>query len=244
MISSEVRTIDGVALSVRAEAATGEPRDVAVVVAHGFGASKDEPRVDAVARALRDAGFCTVTYDARGHGASGGASTLGVLERHDVAAAADVARELAPRVVLVGASMGGIAVLGHAAGRDDVAGIVTVSCPAAWTLPRNSRGVLAAAMTQTRFGRSFARRRMAVHIARGVDRGEPPCVVARSVRAPIAIVHGAVDPFIGVDAATQLAEQAGGPARITVVPGLAHAFDPAPVASVQVLDAVEWLLDA
>src|SRR4051812_33709605 len=132
MISSEVRTVDGVALSMRGERATGDARDVAVVVAHGFGASKDEPRVDAVARSLRAAGFSTVTYDARGHGESGGASTLGVLERHDVAAAADVARELAPRVVLVGASMGAIAVLGHAAGRDDVAGVVTVACPAAW----------------------------------------------------------------------------------------------------------------
>ena len=244
MISSEVRTIDGVALSVRAEAATGEVRDVAVVVSHGFGASKDEPRVDAVARSLRDAGFSTVTYDARGHGASGGASTLGVLERHDVAAVAEVALELAPRVVLAGASMGAIAVLGHAAGRDDVAGVVTVACPAAWTLPRNARGVLDATMTQTRFGRSFARRRMSVHIARSVDRGDPPFVLARSVRAPIAIVHGDVDPFIGVDAATRLAEQAGGPARITVVPGLAHAFDPAPVAGAQVIDAVEWVLDA
>lgn len=243
MISSEVRTIDGLALSVRTDAATSEARDVAVVVAHGFGASKDEPRVQAVAQALRAAGFDTVTYDARGHGESGGASTLGVLERHDVAAAAEVARELAPRVVLVGASMGAIAVLGHAARHDGVRGVVTVACPAAWTLPRNARGVLAAAMTQTWFGRSFARRRMAVRIAGGVDRGDPPYVLARSVRAPLAIVHGAVDPFIGVDAATRLGEQAGGPSRVTVVPGLAHAFDPGAVAGPNVVDAVEWVLD-
>jgi pimeloyl-ACP methyl ester carboxylesterase len=244
MISSEVRTIDGVALSIRAEAATVEPRDVAVVVAHGFGATKREPRVRAVARALGDAGFSVVTYDARGHGESGGASTLGVLERHDVGAAADVARELASRVVLVGASMGAIAVLGHAAGRDDVDGVVTVACPAAWTLPRNARGVLAAAMTQTRFGRSFARRRMAVRISSGVDRGDPPYVLVQSVRAPIAIGHGALDPFIGVAAATRLAEHAAGPARVTVVPGLAHAFDPVAAAGPFVVDAVGWVLDA
>jgi pimeloyl-ACP methyl ester carboxylesterase len=215
-----------------------------VVIAHGFGASKDEPRVDAVARTLREAGLSTVTYDARGHGASSGASTMGVLERHDVAAAADVARELAPRVVLVGASMGAIAVLGHAASGDPVAGVVTMACPAAWTLPRNARGALAAAMTQTRFGRSFARRRMAVRIAGGVNRGDPPYVLARSVHAPLAVVHGAVDPFIGVDAATRLAAEAGGPVRVTVVPGLAHAFDPAPVAGPRVVDAVEWALSA
>jgi len=244
VIGSVVRTIDGVALSVRTATATGDTRDVAVVVAHGFGASKDDPRVDAVARALRDAGFSTITYDARGHGASGGASTLGVLERNDVAAAADAARELAPRVVLVGASMGAIAVLGHAAGRDDLAGVVTVACPATWTLPRNTRGVLAAAMTQTRVGRSFARRRMAVRIAPGVDRGDPPVVLAHAVRAPVAIVHGGLDPFIGPAAATQLGEHVPGPTRVTVVPGLGHAFDPAPVAGPHVVDAVEWVLGA
>ena len=244
MISSEVRTVDGVALSVRTTAPSGDARDAAIVVAHGFGASKDEPRVDGVVRALHDAGFAVVSYDARGHGWSGGASTLGIDERHDVAAATEVARELAPRVVLVGASMGAIAVLGHAAGRDDVAGVVTVACPAAWTLPRNTRGVLAAAMTQTRLGRSFARRRMAVRIATGFDRGDPPFVLAQTVQAPVSVVHGECDPFIGVDAAQRIAEHAGGPVRLTVVPGLGHAFDPVAVAGPGVVDAVEWVLDA
>jgi pimeloyl-ACP methyl ester carboxylesterase len=244
MISSEVRTVDGVPLSLRTTAPLGDARDVAVVVAHGFGASKEEPRVDGVVRALRDAGFAVVSYDARGHGWSGGASTLGVLERYDVAAATDVARDLAPRVVLVGASMGAIAVLGHAAGRDDLAGVVTFACPDAWTLPRNARGVLAAAMTHTRVGRSFARRRMAVRVASSYDRGAPPAALAQAVHAPVAFVHGAADPFIAVEAAHRLVEHAAGPARLTVVPGLAHAFDPVQVAAPRAVDAVEWVLGA
>ena len=207
MISSEVRTVDGVALSVSAVTPSGEARDVAVVVAHGFGATKDEPASTASHRAFRDAGFSTVTYDARGHGESGGASTLGVFERHDVAAAADVAASsrrascswarrwepspcsVTPRVATTSPE--------------------SSRSPArhTWTLPRNARGVLAAAMTQTRLGRSVARRRMAVRIASRTDRGDPPVVLARSVRAPVAVVHGAVDPFIGVDAATRLAER-------------------------------------
>jgi pimeloyl-ACP methyl ester carboxylesterase len=244
MISSEVRTVDGVPLSVRVVTASGNARDAAVVVAHGFGASKDEPRVDGVVRALHDAGFSVVVHDARGHGWSGGASTLGVEERHDVAAAAELARDLAPRVVLVGASMGAIAVLGHASGRDDLAGVVTFACPDAWRLPRNARGVLAAAMTQTRLGRSVARRRMAVRIAPRSDRGDPPFVLTQSVQAPVALVHGGTDPFIGVDAVHRLAEHARGPVRVTVVPELAHGFDPVLVAAPQVVDAVEWVLRA
>jgi pimeloyl-ACP methyl ester carboxylesterase len=229
---------------VRTVSAQGNAHDAAVVVAHGFGGSMDDPRVDAVVHGLGEAGFSTVVYDARGHGRSEGASTLGVLERHDVAAVADIARELATRLVLVGASMGAIAVLGHANDRDDLAGVVTVACPAAWTLPRNARGVLAAAMVQTRVGRSFARRRMAVRIATGFDRGDTPAALARGVRAPVAVIHGAADPFISVHAGTQLAEHAGGPRRLTIVPGLAHAFDPADLAGPHVVDAVEWVLGA
>ena len=246
MISSEVRTVDGVALSVSRGTPSGEARDVAVVVAHGFGATKDEPRVDGVARALRDAGFSTVTYDARGHGESGGASTLGVLERHDVAAAptshassrrgwCSSARRWAPSPCSV-----------TRPGRDDVAGVVTVACPATWTLPRNARGVLAAAMTQTRLGRSVARRRMAVRIATPDGPGRPAGRARAAVRAPVAVVHGAVDPFIGVDAATPTrGEHAGGPVRRDGRARARPCVRPrARLRARRSVDAVEWVLGA
>jgi pimeloyl-ACP methyl ester carboxylesterase len=85
---------------------------------------------------------------------------------------------------------------------------------------------------------------MAVRIAPRTDRGDPPYVLAQSVGAPVAVLHGDRDPFIGVDAAHRIVEHARGPARVTVVPGLGHAFDPVRIAGPGVVDAVEWVLDA
>ena len=50
-------------------------------------------------------------------------------------AAVHVARERSDRVVLVGTSMGAIAALRYAATDPELAGVVAVSCPAAWRLP-------------------------------------------------------------------------------------------------------------
>lgn len=244
----QVRTVDGVHLSARVQPPTGDPvhtdhAGVAVVVVHGFSAHAAEPNVDAVMNALVDAGFTAVTYDARGHGASGGETTLGALEQHDVAAAVTLAREYAPRVVLVGTSMGGIAVLRHAAeATDAVVGVVTVACPAEWKLPRNVRGVLAAWLTQTRWGRNVARTRLGVRIAPTVQRGAPPVEVARSVAVPVAVVHGTADPFIATSAAELLHANVPGPSRLVVVEGLAHAFEPPEKVTPAILDAVDWVL--
>ncbi|MFM8302686.1 MAG: alpha/beta hydrolase [Actinomycetota bacterium] len=244
-----VRTADGVQLSARVQPPGGDPArpehaGVAVVVVHGFTAHADDANVAAVMTALSDASFTAVTYDARGHGASEGESTLGVAEQHDVAAAVALARTYAPRVVLVGTSMGGIAVLRHAAASTgEVIGVVTVACPAEWRLPRNVRGVLAAWLVQTRGGRRVARARLGVRIAPAIQRGRPPAQVARSVAVPVAVVHGTADPFIAVRAAELLHANLPGPSRLFVVDGLAHAFIPAERVTPAILEAMDWVLD-
>src|SRR5207247_1345790 len=135
-----------------------------------------------------------------------GLCTLGDLERHDVAAAVDLALATSDRVVLLGASMGGIAVLRHAAqdttGR--VAGVVTVSSPASWRIPRSLRSLLAATMTQTGFGRRVARRFLNVRLAVGWNKPEPPVALAGRILVPVAVVHGLADRFISVHEATKL----------------------------------------
>jgi len=244
----DVRTVDGVRLSARVQPPGGDPAHpdhtgVAVVVVHGFSAHAEERNVHAVVSALSDAGFTAVTYDARGHGASGGETTLGVLEQHDVAAAVDLARSYARRVVLVGTSMGAIAVLRHAAeATDDVVGVVTVACPAEWKLPRNVRGVIAALLTQTRWGRRVAHTRLGVRIAPSVERGAPPMQVARRIAIPVAVVHGDADPFIATSAAELLHANVPGPSQLIVVEGLAHAFEPAGRVTPAILQAVDWVL--
>jgi pimeloyl-ACP methyl ester carboxylesterase len=244
MNTTNIRTADGVELAMRVEPPAGGSSTTGVVVTHGFGASSKDPRVRAVAAALCDAGHTAVSYDARGHGASGGESTLGALELLDVAAACQAAHDAgAARVVVVGTSMGAIAALRYAAESDAaVAGVVTVACPAEWKLPRNPRGVLAAAMVETRPGRSFARTRLGVRIAPKYARGAPPVELVRSVRVPLVVIHGAADRFINAHAADLLVANAAGPVQHAVVPGLAHAFDPPDLVIPAVLDGVDWAL--
>ncbi|MGI5376446.1 alpha/beta hydrolase [Streptomyces sp. CA-251387] len=89
--------------------------DLVFVVAHGFTGDVDRPHVRRVAQAFTWHG-AVVTFSFRGHGASGGRSTVGDREVLDLAAAVRWARELGhARVVTVGFSMGGSVVLRHAA---------------------------------------------------------------------------------------------------------------------------------
>src|SRR4051812_22588683 len=105
---SKLKTSDGVELVTRSWPASGQPRATAVLV-HGMAATKDHPELVAVADALTQHGIDVLAYDARGHGDSGGVCTIGDDERYDVAAAVERARQSDLPVVLVGASMGGIA---------------------------------------------------------------------------------------------------------------------------------------
>lgn len=238
-------TTDDILLTGR-EWLTDDAPLAAVVLVHGFSASADDPKVCAVAEALLGDGFDVVAYDSRGHGRSEGASTLGDLERHDVAAAVDVAKERSDRIVLVGASMGAIAVLRYAATVvDDIpqlAGVVTVSCPAQWKLPRNARGVFAAALTRTPMGRAVAARWMRVQVARRWTNPEPPIDLVPNIEVPLAILHGAIDRMVPPSHASELYEAAHDPRQLEIVAGMGHAFEPQSVPAIR--DAVAWVLNS
>jgi alpha-beta hydrolase superfamily lysophospholipase len=235
-----LRTADGLELSARRRLADGEPR-AAVVVVHGFSASSECPHVEALAGALHEDAFDVITYDARGHGRSGGESTLGDHEQHDVAAAVELARTRTPNVVVVGASMGAIAALRYAATDPSVIGVVAVSCPAEWRLPRNVRGVLATAMTRTPPGRWVTSRLAGVRVAGRWTNPSPPLDLAPHLDMPVCYVHGTGDRFIAVRDAVILCDATPEPRRLTVVPDMGHAFEPAAIQPIR--DAVGWAVE-
>jgi alpha-beta hydrolase superfamily lysophospholipase len=236
---STLTTTDGIRLSGRRWLTSGTPR-AAVVIVHGFTASADCPHVEALAASLHESDLDVVTYDARGHGGSEGESTLGDREQHDVAAAVELARERADHVVLVGASMGAIAAARCAASDPTLDGVVLVSCPARWKLPRSIRGVLAAGMTRTRPGRLLVSRLSGVRVAASWTNPAPPVALVAALEVPLAIVHGRDDRFISVADAAELYRVAPDPRRLTVVPRMGHAFGPDAVEPVG--DAVAWTL--
>jgi pimeloyl-ACP methyl ester carboxylesterase len=237
---------DGVALDAREWAPVGTPR-ATVVLIHGFSAGKDDPQVGAVADALTADGMAVVAVDCRGHGGSEGECTLGDLERHDVEAAVDHAAISGTPIVLVGASMGAIAALRYAAtsSSNRVAGVVTVSSPAEWKLPRTARGFLAAGVTRTGLGRHLAARFLRVRVHREWTNPAPPRALVASLRVPLAIIHGSADRFVPAAAADALFAAGGNDyalRQLTIVPGMGHAFDDHAVPAI--LAAVSWTLSA
>jgi alpha-beta hydrolase superfamily lysophospholipase len=237
-VATTLRTEDGLHLPARWWRA--DNAHAVVVLVHGFTASKDDPALGAVAERLQASGYDVLSYDARGHGASAGLSTLGDMERHDVAAAVDAVRGLGLPMVLLGASMGAIAVLRHAAEAHGLAGVVTVSAPARWQVPRTWRSILAVGLTQTRPGRALTARRLGARVSPSWTWADPPIQLVEKVRAPIAFIHGARDRFILPKAAAELYEVAPEPRRLEIVPGMGHAYDPAGTPAI--LGAIDWVL--
>jgi pimeloyl-ACP methyl ester carboxylesterase len=221
------------------------------VVAHGFTGDATRPHVRRVAGAFARYG-AVVTFSFRGHGASGGRSTVGDLEVLDLAAAVAWARERGhQRVVTVGFSMGGSVVLRHAAlyGKhrpadgfggarrtqpaDDASAaasatdvVVSVSSPARWyyrgTAPMRRLHWLVTRPAGRLVGRYGFRTR--IHHR---DWDPVPLSPAESAAliepVPLLVVHGDRDGYFPLDHPRMLAAAAGEHAELWVEPGMGHA---------------------
>jgi pimeloyl-ACP methyl ester carboxylesterase len=233
--TTTLTTADGERLA--AELLPGPAGSPCLVLAHGFSGSTARPPVRRVALALAERAT-VLAYDARGHGRSTGRSTLGDLEVLDVDAAVAAARQAADAVVTCGWSMGGAAVLRHAALRGTaVAGhvlaaapdaVVAVSTTSRWsarsTATRPMRRLHA--VVETRPGRAFARRVMSTRIS---DAGWDPLpaapldLVGRIAPLPLLLVHGDRDAYFPLEHPRALLEAAGEPTELWLEPGFAHA---------------------
>jgi dipeptidyl aminopeptidase/acylaminoacyl peptidase len=206
------------------------------VVGHGFTGSASQPRVLAVVARLLGRGAAVLALNFRGHGSSGGRSTVGVAEIEDVAAAVEWAQRTHSGVPIVtlGFSMGASIVIRHAAlakpgpdGKPTVAAVLAVSGPGRWyergtgPMRRLHFGV------ETSVGRLALRWRFNTRVGGGWDLlPAAPVEVIGAVRAPLLVVHGDSDPYFGLEHARMLAG-AGGvanpPVELWVEPGMGHA---------------------
>lgn len=218
-----LHTADGVRLAASHVPHPGS--DTAVVVAHGFSGHHRKPWQARVARGLaRHAGV--VAFDFRGHGASGGVSTLGELEVLDVEAAVQWARDIGyPNVVTCGWSMGGSCVIRHAALVGGVDAVVSVSATSRWrvrdTRPMRRLHWIVERPLGRAVGRHLLRTRLATHWS---DEPESPLdVVGRIAPVPLLLVHGDRDTYFGLDHPNALYAAANEPKDLWLVPGFAHA---------------------
>ncbi|MFF4962222.1 alpha/beta hydrolase [Streptomyces sp. NPDC001222] len=234
-----LRTVDSVAIDAAYEpgagaddterAPAGHLDDLAIVVAHGFTGDLERPHVRRVAGVLARYG-AVVTFSFRGHGASGGRSTVGDREVHDLAAAVRWARELGhSRVATIGFSMGGSVVLRHAALHQegaDTDAVAAVSAPARWyyrgTAPMRRLHWLVTRPEGRLVGRYGLRTR--IHHR---DWDPVPLSPVQSVPliapTPLLIVHGDRDGYFPVDHPRMLADAAPDHAELWLEPGMGHA---------------------
>ena len=242
----DLRTADGLRLCGRWHRAAHEAV-AAVVVVHGFSATQDDAGIKALAADLAAAGYDVLTYDARGHGESEGWCGVGSTEHIDVACAVAAAAVGGLPVVLVGVSMGGVAVASYLAGAGSreapgVVGAVLVSTPARWRMRVSPVGVLTALLTRTRPGRWVASRQLRVRIAPGWRVGEPLETAVARIEVPLAVVHGTGDRLLSFEHGRRLHASAAGPSRLELVEGMGHGID-GPSRHTTV-GAVAWVLSS
>jgi pimeloyl-ACP methyl ester carboxylesterase len=202
------------------------PGDLAIVVAHGFTLSWQRPDVWRIASRLNDkAGV--VIFDFRGHGRSGGMSTLGNLEIKDLDVAVAWARELGyQRIATVGFSMGASVVLRHAGLIGGVNAAVSVSGPGRWYYRGTERMRRVHLAVEHRLGRVFTRRVLKTRVS--PQRWDPVPVppaeaAARISPVPLLIVHGDKDQYFPPEHARQLYAAAREPKELWLLPGMGHA---------------------
>jgi pimeloyl-ACP methyl ester carboxylesterase len=242
-VETATLTADGVELQVRRSSHATGSRAV-VVVAHGFAAGRDNSDVLALAEQLYASGFDVVTYDARGHGGSEGRCGVGSSEHLDVACVvAHTATEDLPMVV-VGVSMGAIAVVSYLAEVSEpdplLSGAVLVSSPSRWRMRPSAVGLLNVALTRSAIGRWAARRWLGVRIRPGWFPGETPESAMARVGIPVVVIHGTDDRLLASSHARRLHESGPPSNRLQIVKGMGHGLDKPGRRAV--LEAVEWVL--
>ena len=203
------------------------PRDLAIVMAHGFTQSWQRSTVWTIARRFNlKAGV--VTFDFRGHGRSGGLCTMADKEIRDLDVAVAYARELGyPRVAAIGFSMGASIVLRYAGlvggGLDAVA---SVSSPGWWYFRGTERMRRVHFAVEHRLGRMVTRK--LAHTRVTSEPWDPVPVppdqaAARIAGIPLLVVHGDQDPYFPVEHAQHIFRAARDPKELWLVPGYGHA---------------------
>lgn len=232
-------TSDGVPLSA---SYTPSAEPLCFVLAHGFTGSWQRPAMMRAAAVFAEHGG-VVSFDFRGHGRSGGRSTVGDLEIHDIEAAVAWARSRGhTRIATVGFSMGASVVVRHAALVGGVDAVAAISGPARWYYRGTTPMRRVHWVIERRTGRLFSRVVLRTRIA---DEGWDPIppapheVVEKISPTPLLVVHGDADAYFPVEHAHQLFEAAGEPKELWLEAGFGHAEN---AASAALLDRIAgWL---
>jgi pimeloyl-ACP methyl ester carboxylesterase len=201
-------------------------KDLAIVLAHGFTLSWQHGAVWRTATRL-NRGTGVITFDFRGHGRSGGLSTMGDREIKDLDVAVAYARELGyQRVAAVGFSMGASVVVRYAGLVGGLDAAVSVSGPGRWYYRGTKQMRRVHWAVERRTGRLVTRTWLKTRVspAGWNPVPVPPAEAAAQIApTPFLVVHGDRDQYFPVDHAHQLYDAAREPKELWIVPGFGHA---------------------
>lgn len=202
------------------------PRTTVVVLANGFTGTYRSPHTRAIAQGLLSVGD-VMTFDFRGHHGSGGRSTVGNAEIHDLEAVVGRLRELGyTHIATLGFSMGAAVAIRHAAIFGGVCAVVSVSGPSRWYY-RGTRSMRLLTFGVGRsFGRAFLRRFRKVRVTDqrwNPTPAEPREVAGEVAPAPLLVVHGDSDSYFPVSHATAIHDAARQPKDLWIVREMGHA---------------------
>lgn len=220
-----VTTADGVPIDT-ALLRGPDARDTAVVLANGFTGTWRSPATRRIARRLAAAGD-VLTFDFRGHHASGGECTVGDREIEDVEAAVRHLRDLGyTRVATVGFSLGAAVVVRHAATYGGVRATVAIGGPCRWYYRGSFRMRLLHVGIEWAVGRWFLRLLRSVRVTGRPWSTVPPDPTESASRiapAALLVVHGDADSFFPVDHAARVYAAAHEPKDLWIEPAMGHA---------------------
>jgi pimeloyl-ACP methyl ester carboxylesterase len=218
---------------------------LALIVAHGFTGSWQRPMVWKIASRLNKYGGA-VSFDFRGHGRSGGMSTLGDREIRDLDVAVRYARELGYRqIAAVGFSMGASIVLRYAGLVGGLDAVVSVSGPGHWYYKGTKAMRRVHWAVERRSGRLYTKNVLKTRISSGrwdpvpVPPAEAAAMIAPT---PLLVVHGDRDHFFPPEHAREIYAAAQEPKELWIVPGFGHAEAAADAALVDRIG--RWVADA
>lgn len=203
-----------------------EPGTTAVVLANGFTGSHRSPYTRAIAEAMLPLGD-VLTFDFRGHHGSGGLSTVGNAEVHDLEAVVKHLREIGhTSVAVVGFSLGAAVALRHAALFGGVDAVVSVSGPSRWYYRGTRQMRLFHLGVGHALGRFYLRffRKVRVINRRWDPRPSEPREIAGDIApTPLLVIHGDADDYFPTSHANELHDAAREPRELWIVPDMGHA---------------------
>ncbi len=191
-----------------------------VIYCHGFLSGKNYLHVQHWVESLAEA-MDVIAFDFRGHGESGGATTMGEYELLDLDAVMQYALQFDyERIFVMGSSMGGAVTIRYAAQTPEVDGIITMGAFAHKRFSASARAGFQ--ILRLPLSRHIIRWSYATRIERAQPPYNPSDFISSLCPRPVLIIHGEYDPLIPLSHARELYAKAGEPKALYVIPRGGH----------------------